>query len=112
MEKQDRREFIKIAGKTLLVTSAISVTGLLSSCGKDDDDDDKYDDGYYNDGYYDDGYYDDGYYDDGYYDDGYYDDGYYDDGYYDDGYWLLTRFSPRSSAHTIHAQSRFPARHR
>lgn len=72
MEKKDRREFIKIAGKTLLVTSAISVTGLIASCSKgNDDDDDEFDDGYYDDGYYDDGYYDDGYYDDGYYDDGY-----------------------------------------
>ena len=87
MEKQDRREFIKIAGKTLLVTSVISVTGLVASCSKDDDDDDNFDDGYY---------------DDGYYDDGYYDDGYYDDGYYDDGYWSLTRSFARFAQY-LHA---------
>ncbi len=63
----DRRKFIKNAGKVLLVTSSISLTGIgVSSCSKNDDSDDFFNDGYYDDGYYDDGYYDDGYYDDGY----------------------------------------------
>lgn len=79
MENKDRREFIKIAGKALLVTSGVAVFGLTSAKPKVESGENQ--DEYFSDGYYDDGYYDDGYYDDGYYDDGYYDDGYYDDGY-------------------------------
>lgn len=74
MENQDRREFIKIAGKALLVTSGVTVFGLTSAKPKAESGETR--DEYFSDGYYDDGYYDDGYYDDGYYDDGYYDDGY------------------------------------
>ncbi len=74
MEKQDRREFIRIAGKALLVTSGVTVFGLTSAKPKAENEENR--DEYFSDGYYDDGYYDDGYYDDGYYDDGYYDDGY------------------------------------
>ena len=37
----DRRKFIKNAGKVLLVTSSISLTGIgVSSCSKNDDSDD------------------------------------------------------------------------
>jgi len=69
MEKHDRREFIKIAGKALLVTSGVTVFGLTSAKPKPESGEQQ--DEYFSDGYYDDGYYDDGYYDDGYYDDGY-----------------------------------------
>lgn len=102
MEIKSRREFIKLAGTAILVTSGISVFGLVSAktraggegSGNQPDAfgdgyyaDGYYDDGYYCDGYYGDGYFCDGYYYDGYYYDGYYFDGYYDDGYYSDGYY-------------------------
>jgi hypothetical protein len=57
-----RRDFLKNSGKAILVTSTISLSGvILNSCTPSDDSDDAFDDGYYDDGYYDDGYYDDGY---------------------------------------------------
>lgn len=79
MKNQTRREFIKISGKTLLVTSGISVFGLSSMPAKANDGDGNpadFTDAYFTDGYYYDGYYVDGYYSDGYYTDGYYSDGY------------------------------------
>ncbi len=69
MKNKDRREFIKLAGTALLVTSGISVFGLVVAKPKKESEESG--DEYFSDGYYDDGYYDDGYYDDGYYDDGY-----------------------------------------
>jgi hypothetical protein len=75
MEKPNRREFIKIAGKTILVTSGISVFGLTNSTAAGNDETPSTGE-YFTDGYYDDGYYYDGYYYDGYYYDGYYYDGY------------------------------------
>ncbi len=74
MKNQSRREFIKISGKTLLITSGISVFGLASIPAKANDGEES--NAYFTDGYYSDGYYFDGYYFDGYYNDGYYNDGY------------------------------------
>ena len=54
----ERRNFIKKAGQTLIITSAASIVGMsLFSCSNDDEA--MFDDGYYDDGYYDDGYYED-----------------------------------------------------
>lgn len=76
MKNQTRREFIKVTGKTLLVTSGISVIGLNRLDAAANDADGNPDNLFFTDGYYSDGYYTDGYYFDGYYSDGYYNDGY------------------------------------
>lgn len=76
MENKTRREFIKIAGKTILVTSGISVIGLNSFAANGAEEPTDLGAAFFTDGYYDDGYYYDGYYHDGYYYDGYYSDGY------------------------------------
>lgn len=71
MENKTRREFIKIAGKTILVTSSISVFGLTIAPAQALEEDGQNNAAFFTDGYYDDGYYFDGYYSDGYYYDGY-----------------------------------------
>ncbi len=90
MKNQSRREFIKISGKTLLVTSGISVFGLSNLTAKPNE-------GEGNPADFTDAYFTDGYYDDGYYFDGYYNDGYYNDGYYNDGYTTgINSYKPES----------------